>query len=200
MRSTTTRFILAALFAIAFARPAQAAYHFGFQGYGGYSSSSVPNGFDSPTLIQAGIGASLGFGFRRIMLGVVSDFRWISQVSAVTNGSGNRRGERFNLLSPSLFIFFNKAYLSIEFQKLGEYKLSNLTAEGAQVIYQDPIGARVTFAYTIGGRLYLGAYVESVLFRKQFVSELKELHPPLNVWQTGLLLSWSLEKSGGRRR
>jgi len=179
---------------MAVVRPAEAAYHFGVQGFGGYSSSSVPSGFDGPSLIQAGIGASAGFGFRRIMIGVASDFRWISQVSAVTNGAGNRRGERFNLLSPALFIFFNKAYLSFEFQKFGEYKLTNLTPEGAQVVYQDPIGAKVTFGYTIGGRLYLGVYAEAVLFRKQFVSEVKELHPPLNVWQTGLLISWTLER------
>jgi hypothetical protein len=167
------------------------AFHFSVHGFGGFASSTVPNGFASPSLIQGGVGLSAGLGFsKRFYLGAATDYRWMGQLSAVTNGSGNRRGERWNQLSPALFLFLGKVLVQLEAQILGEYRLTNLTPEGARVIYKSPLGAKVTFGFPLSRTMYLGFFAESVLFRKQTVTEEKVLHPPLNLWQTGLQLAW----------
>lgn len=187
--------VLVAIAAVAYPTRLSAAYHFGVNGFGGYSSSTVPNGYSSPTLNQFGLGAAAGFGFRGFMLGAATDYRWISQTSDLANGVGNRRGARWNVVSPALFIFFKKFFIQLEAQLLGEYKLTNLTPEGAAVIFKRPIGAKVAFGIPLSHRFYLGAFVESVLFRSQTVTETKELHPPLNLWSTGLQLIWTPGRS-----
>lgn len=183
--------LLALLFGAAFCRPALGAFHFGFEGFGGYASSSVPQGFSSPTLTESGVGLAAGFGFRGLMIGAVTDYRWISQLSTPTNGSGNRRGQRWNVVAPTVFIFFKKCFVQIEAELLGDYKLTNLTPEGARVAYQRPVGAKVTFGIPLSPQLSLGLYAEAVLFRTQTVTETKELHPPLNLWSTGAQAIWT---------
>ncbi len=139
--------------------------------------------------MAAGIGLS-----NHLFIGAASDYRWISQVSPLANGSGNRRGERWNQISPALFLLFHSFFVQLEAQILGQYILTNLTPEGAQVMYQRPLGAKVSVGFSVSPYVYLGLFAESVIFRTQSVSESKELHPPLNLWASGLQLVWTPRK------
>ncbi len=183
--------LLTLLMATAFCRSSEAAWHIGIEGFSGYARSTVPQGFSQPSLMESGVGLAAGFGFRHLMIGAVTDYRWITQVSSPTNGSGNRRGERWNTVAPTLFIFFNKFSVQLEAELLGDYKLTNLTPEGARVMYQRPVGAKLTFGIPVSTKVSIGLYAEAVLFRTQTVTETKELHPPLNAWSTGAQLIWT---------
>ncbi len=178
---------------------AQADLYLDASGFMGYTKSTDQDGADSPTLLQPGGGATLGWRFASLLiLGVSSDYRAINHMSDVTPQVGNRRGTRFNIVSPTLGIQAGKFLLKGDYQFLGNYKLGNQTVEGADMTFKSPSGFRASLAYALADHVYTGLYYETINFGKQEVSTGTEieLSKKLNVWQIGAVLTFSLTSPG----
>jgi hypothetical protein len=153
----------------------------------GYSFISVPQDAAPPTLLQGGVGLTLGLRLGQVfMFGVTSDYRWISQLSAPDTVVGNSRGARWNMASPTLGFAMRKALLKLDFQLLGDYKLSNASSEGYAVSYRRPLGGRAVLA--LSGRAAPALFVEYVAFSRQAAGEETSLSSPRVLWQAGAAL------------
>lgn len=159
----------------------------------GYTRSSVPTSFSSPTLISFGAGAT---GAWRVgsswAFGVTTDFRLINQYSTVDSNLGNRRGTRWNIVSPTAVYFCHDWIFKGDVQFLGKYRLSESTAGGDTVSFTKPLGARITAMKPIWDKIHGGLMFEYLVFSKQSIENVSEteLTNKLKMWQIGLVANY----------
>lgn len=167
--------------------------YLGIDFFWGYSGTSVGATQKAPTLLQFGLGTALGYEVAQgVNLCLGTDIRTVNQYSEVTEGVGNRRGYRWNSLFPLLAFRLGQAFLKADAQFFGSYQLRNLTADGQELKYESPLGARVGVYAPIFEDLFGGFYFEYLTFSKQSLSASGEatLDPKLTLWQAGFGLSW----------
>ncbi len=166
----------------------------------GYSSTSVPDRASSPTLLQIGASFSLGVHFYDfLMFGGTSDYRLTNQYSEPTRPIGNRKGVRFNPISPFVGASLERLILKLNFQIFGDYFLSMPTNLGGDVVYEKPFGTRGTALYRITPQLAGGAYIEYVTFSKIKIIDTHELSKKLSTVQFGVALTYTPFAENKRR-
>ena len=166
---------------------------FDLGGMAGYTSIAVPEYIQdnddesAPTIYQMGGSASLGIRFlNSFLFGATSDYRMINQYSEPTKLVGNRRGKRFNLVAPFVGLITDRFLFKFNYQFLGDYVLSNPTAEGITMSYTDPTGFRGTALFRFNPYLASGVFFEYLQFKTQKLIEEIKLADSYNMWQAGI--------------
>jgi hypothetical protein len=184
----------------------------------GYSKASVPDtgapagssteaaAPSAPTLLQWDLGATFAYRLPQLSIedvrvatfaGLTSDFRILSQYSALDPQLGNFRGTRWNVVGPVVGALIDGTYLvKVDLQFLGSYALSNSTVEGASLHYESPFGFRAQALYPVGRffdkpKLNAGLEFETVSFSRQDIVGVAStpLVSGLHVWQLGVVAS-----------
>lgn len=158
--------------------------------HAGYSSTSVPSGSSTPTLIQLGGGGTLAYKFGDVFfLGVSSDYSFINQYSDVDTSVGNRRGTHWAMIMPSVGANFSGFTIKGNFEFWGNYYLYSPDVNGASIIYNKPIGFSIQGLIPIVGMLNLGAMFQWVRFGSQYssISGDQAASNPFVLWQAGLM-------------
>ncbi|OFZ81085.1 MAG: hypothetical protein A2583_10945 [Bdellovibrionales bacterium RIFOXYD1_FULL_53_11] len=166
--------------------------NFSVDASGGYSQRGVSSALkDTPRLGQYGFGISGGYETGPFIFGFCSDFRFINQYSTVKVLVGNTRGTRWNIVSPMAGFRYGAMAAKMDFQFLGNYNLSNKTADNADLSYGRPLGGRVAVYYVTPFSLLIGAYYEHVWFGSEKNSTKNEqvLSQRIGLWQSGLTAS-----------
>jgi hypothetical protein len=171
-------------------------------GFSGYTVTTVPTGSVKPTLFAGGGGATLGWSLGWLAVGASSDFRSINQTSEIAAEVGNRRGTRWNIVSPTLILRAGNFSLKGDVQLLGDYKLSNQALDGAKLSYRSPSGFRGGLIYAFSPVVGFGAFYEKVSFGKLSASTTGEttLANKLSVWQAGMSAIFTLSGAQEVRR
>jgi hypothetical protein len=129
-------------------------------------------------------GVLLGHAF---ILGVSSDYRYVTQSSALT-ADGNFSGSRWDVVAPTIGVKYGPFVLRAEYEFEGSFDFANTTSSGSNLSYVEPSGFRATLLYQIFPMVYGGAYYESVSFKKQLDSLSGEtiLSPAMSMTEFGL--------------
>ncbi|MCM2277375.1 MAG: hypothetical protein NDJ89_04810 [Oligoflexia bacterium] len=150
-------------------------------GFFGYSSIAT----SKQKLAQSGFGFTAAiWAMPELFVGVTSDFRLINQYSAV-DASGNMRGTRWNMASPTVGYKLGHLTLKLDVQLLGDYKLSKSTVAGTAAAYKSPLGARLAGIYPVWEQVNVGWQFEYLQFSKindtTLSAKLKQMQVGLNV-------------------
>lgn len=172
--------------------------YFDLMALAGYSSPTVVSGAKVPILGQYGAGTTIAYKFFPFLFsGITSDYRIAAQYSDVSKTIGNFGGSRFNYAAPTIGFVFPSFTLKLDFQFLGDYKLSKTTTKGESIQYKNPQGARAILLLPFTKRLIhmpitLGLNGEYMTFDKQNSSSLglRDLSPNLVYWQAGLVAAY----------
>lgn len=168
--------------------------HLDLHASAGYGKAEVESASESPSMVQYGVGTTLGWKFFPLLYaGVSADYYLVTQLTKPNSSFGNRKGKRMNLASPTVGIDTGKLHLKFDYQLLGTYDLDKTTSSGQKVGYAKPTGMRVYLGYRYAPTLELGAFYETVSYKEEKVGDAtSELTNKLKISQIGLAWTWSI--------
>jgi len=102
----------------------------------------------------------------RFILGVMSDYHVITQLSALDASVGNRRGTYFNMVSPMLGLDLGKAMVRGTLLMMGQYDMQNLTYFNQALTYSGPMGFRAELGWRVKNRFMPYVFFEQASFSK----------------------------------
>lgn len=158
-------------------------------GTGGYSFASGQGLSQTTNLIQLGGSATIGALFgNTFFVGVNTSYQSIQQSSSVIATDGNFSGSRWNVVAPTIGFRFSSFVVEGNYQPLGDYRLSNPSATGANLSYSGVSGFRATVLYNLYGVIHVGAFYENLSFSQlvNSVSGTTNLSPSLSTGQFGV--------------
>ncbi len=140
-----------------------------------------------------GIGFSIGSRVGSLfVLGLTSDYRWLSQTSSVDDSHPNFTGQRFVPIAPFIALKLDNYFFKIDYQTLGNFEVSKSLPEGGSLKLTDPVGFRFSALFDQLFKKYpWGIYYESTRFNKKVLSDIGEvtLASKFNTWQLGLTIA-----------
>ena len=203
MSKTVLSILILWISLIVFANPIFASHAFrlsGFyldiNGFGGYTGTTVASDDTTPKLAQFGLGFTGAYQMSdNSFAGLSSDYRFINQYSAVIESVGNRKGTRWNIISPTIGVQMNHWTLKGDFQFLGNYELAKQTSTGSKITYKRPLGGRITALYPfLDAEIHTGLYFEYLSFGYQYLSSGTgiDLSKRLLLWQIGVSITFEV--------
>lgn len=184
---------------------AAAALDLGVFSFGGVGVATMSTqSTKEPEIFHSAFGAVVGVSpFRMFSVGAVGEYQSVNQTSEAKAPWGNRTGSRTALGNPYLDI--NMKFLRFRYVHhfFGNFKLSNPTSSGQEIVYEDPRGFRGEIHlcairgkeryYKLPGKCYVyaGGYYESVEFGSERVgisASPAVLSKPLHLKHYGLTL------------
>ncbi len=131
-------------------------------------SASFTGEASSPSMglgkVSAGAGITL---LNRIRVGAKTAYSFITQYSDPALAFGNRRGSRWEIVSPQLGFVLGRFTLQGDYQFFGDYKFTNADVSGNTITYKTPAGFEVELLYSISRRFKIGVRYESVSFSEE---------------------------------
>ncbi len=148
---------------------------------------------DKPVTYQYNAGATLGYKFLTLLYaGLSADYYYMIQTTKASSEWGNRKGTRYNLISPTLGFLTAKLHLKYDYQFKGKYTMAKKDSSGKEVYFEDPKGHRFYLGYRFHTFYELGLMYEKVLYEKQIIgtteSKLAD-DRKMEVKQIGLMLT-----------
>ncbi len=169
-------------------------FHLDLHASAGYGKAEVENASESPSMVQYGVGTTLGWHFLPLLYaGISADYFMVTQLTKPNNSFGNRKGSRTNLASPTIGLNAGNFHLKFDYQILGTYTLGKKTSGEQKVSYETPTGMRVYLGYKYAPTLEWGAFYETVSYKKEKVGDSEsELTNKMKISQIGLAWMWSI--------
>ena len=171
-----------------------------------YSQTNTIDSSDEPKLGQYAVGPSAGWRlWKKFSFGLSSDYRFINQYSEVNRTSGNRRGTRWNIVSPTFFLLTFPYIFKLDAQFLGNHKFSNPGVGGQDRQLTSPFGLRLQGLYSFSDKstsgqlsdflkhFQTGLSLEYISFDKQKLGgNESDLAQAIRFWSIGVVLSLNL--------
>ncbi len=137
----------------------------------------------------SGIGFSIGTRLGSMYLvGVTTDYRWLSQTSSVDDSHPNFTGKRFLPIAPFLGLKLDSYLFKFDYQTLGNFEVSKSVPEGGTIKFTNPIGFRFSALFDrLFDKYPWGIYYENTTYKKKGLSDVGEvvLTSKFNTWQLG---------------
>ena len=136
-----------------------------------------------------GIGFTAGYHFSNFyFVGVTSDFRTEGQYSDIVSTVGDLNGNRWNIVSPTVGVRWEKLVLKLDAQLFGDYRISHSSGLGEAITYMHPFGGRLVALYPMVDKIHVGAQYEMVTYGRKASSLTGEsdLTPRAAIWQVSL--------------
>lgn len=153
----------------------------------GTGKAAVENEAESPSVMQYGVGTTVGFKLLMFFLGVSADYYKVAQTTEPNTSFGNRGGSRTNLLSPTLGFNLLGLNIKADYQFSGSYELEKKTSSGETLSYEKPTGYRIYAGYNFTRGFEVGAFYENVAYGEEHRNSVKtKLDDKLEVSQVGL--------------
>lgn len=131
-----------------------------------YGKAEHANETESPAMFAHAIGTTLAFrALGPIGLGASADYRFYNQSDEPKNPYGNRTGKRFSL-APALTVIVGPIYFRYNLQIFGDYKLSNPTSTGDEIVYKSVLGHSFFVSIPLYPKIRIGAFYEMETFDK----------------------------------
>ena len=130
---------------------------------GEVATTGGPTGSQANNLYEGGIGVSLALNFSGFLIGGLLEYQNLSQASTADASTGNYSGSRF-FPAPMIGVLYDPVLLKIDYQMSGDWVMSNLTTNGANMQFNDPTGFRLTASYDLFSPLFVGLQYETVSF------------------------------------
>ena len=133
-------------------------------------SVSTASESDPPKVNVYTAGVFLGARvFRFFLIGARASYSRINQFSAATAQTGNRTGTRTMPFAPLFGVDFKFAKLQTDYQRNGDYELTNTDSSGRQITYKKPSGLGVELIFPLTRRIDAGVRYEKVNFSQEQV-------------------------------
>lgn len=161
--------------------------------FSGFTMLEHANLVDKVQGATNGVGFSIGANIESLfILGLTTDYRWLSQSSEVDDTHPNFTGKRFVPLAPFVALSLDEYVFKLEYQTLGNLEVSKSVPEGGSLIFSDPMGFRFSAFFDHFLEKYpWGIYYESTAYKKKVLSDIGEttLTSKFSTWQIGAMIS-----------
>ena len=139
--------------------------YFDIYGYFGSGSSLVETSANNPSLNQYGIGMTWALNTGGFLSGFGMEYRYIDHASDFKPEDGSYKGERFIPVFLTIGFVTSPFVVKLDYEFVGDYILKNPTVSGAQVIYRNPGGYRLSIMYELWPNTLFGLSYEDVRYR-----------------------------------